>query len=68
MDAWNFTDFELHSALGRYDGRVYETMVEWVSKEPLNTGKHWPVFSGYEDYYKPMLNNDGKNGFVVSKL
>ncbi|TPX31643.1 acyl-CoA oxidase [Synchytrium microbalum] len=68
VDAWNYSDFALHSALGRYDGRVYETMVEWASKEPLNNGKHWPAFSSWNDTYRPMLENDGKNGSVVSRL
>eukprot|EP00007_Cunea_sp_BSH-02190019_P008079 CAMPEP_0174230326 /NCGR_PEP_ID=MMETSP0417-20130205/1096_1 /TAXON_ID=242541 /ORGANISM="Mayorella sp, Strain BSH-02190019" /LENGTH=650 /DNA_ID=CAMNT_0015307983 /DNA_START=50 /DNA_END=1999 /DNA_ORIENTATION=- len=36
VDAMNFTDRELGSALGRYDGRVYETMLEWAHEEPLN--------------------------------
>lgn len=35
-DAFGFSDFELGSALGRYDGRVYETLWEEVKKDPVN--------------------------------
>ena len=36
-DAFGFTDYELGSVLGRYDGRVYETLWEEVKKDPVNT-------------------------------
>ena len=36
-DAFEFTDYELGSVLGRYDGRVYETLWEEVKKDPVNT-------------------------------
>ncbi|RIB24523.1 acyl-CoA dehydrogenase/oxidase [Gigaspora rosea] len=36
VDAFYLPDYLLNSALGRYDGKVYETMIEWASKEPLN--------------------------------
>jgi len=36
-DAFDFTDYELGSVLGRYDGRVYETLWEEVQKDPVNT-------------------------------
>ena len=32
-DANRFSDNTLRSALGRYDGRVYETMYEWATKK-----------------------------------
>lgn len=35
-DGWKFTDGYLNSALGRYDGKVYETMAAWADEEPLN--------------------------------
>ena len=35
-DAFGFTDFELGSVIGRYDGRVYETLWEEVKKDPIN--------------------------------
>ncbi|CAI2166855.1 3243_t:CDS:2 [Funneliformis geosporum] len=36
VDAFLIPDFLLLSAIGRYDGKVYETMIDWASKEPLN--------------------------------
>jgi acyl-CoA oxidase len=36
-DAFGFSDYELGSVLGRYDGRVYETLWEEVKKDPVNT-------------------------------
>jgi len=36
-DAFGFSDYELGSALGRYDGRVYETLWEEVRKDPVNS-------------------------------
>ncbi|CAG8443810.1 8214_t:CDS:2 [Funneliformis mosseae] len=36
VDAFLIPDFLLQSAIGRYDGKVYETMIDWASKEPLN--------------------------------
>lgn len=35
-DAFRFSDYELGSVLGRYDGRVYETLWEEVQKDPVN--------------------------------
>jgi acyl-CoA oxidase len=36
-DAFQFSDFELGSVLGRYDGKVYETLWEEVQRDPVNT-------------------------------
>jgi len=35
-DAFGFSDFELGSVLGRFDGRIYETLWEEVKKDPVN--------------------------------
>ena len=35
-DAFGFSDFELGSVLGRFDGRVYQTLWEEVKKDPVN--------------------------------
>ena len=35
-DAFGFTDYELGSVLGRFDGRVYETLWEEVQRDPVN--------------------------------
>jgi acyl-CoA oxidase len=37
VDAWAIPDFLLNSALGRYDGKVYETLYDMAHKKnPLN--------------------------------
>jgi acyl-CoA oxidase len=37
VDAWDFPDFQLDSALGRYDGNVYEDLFKRASEHnPLN--------------------------------
>ncbi|KAI9008674.1 hypothetical protein DFJ74DRAFT_611505 [Hyaloraphidium curvatum] len=67
-DAWGFSDYELNSALGRYDGKVYETMFQWAIEEPLNQGKNWPVADFYRTLYKPMLEDDGSRGIALSGM
>ncbi|KAE8576961.1 hypothetical protein XENTR_v10004383 [Xenopus tropicalis] len=36
VDAFDYSDTQLGSVLGRYDGNVYENMFEWAKKSPLN--------------------------------
>lgn len=36
VDAFDYRDEMLNSALGRYDGNVYEHMFEWAKRSPLN--------------------------------
>nr|CAG8543188.1 12636_t:CDS:10 [Entrophospora candida] len=36
VDSFHLSDYLLNSALGRSDGKVYETMINWAVKEPLN--------------------------------
>ncbi|XP_060058994.1 peroxisomal acyl-coenzyme A oxidase 2 isoform X2 [Erinaceus europaeus] len=38
-DAFDFTDHCLNSALGCYDGNVYERLFHWAQKSPTNTQK-----------------------------
>ncbi|RCH97894.1 acyl-coenzyme A oxidase [Rhizopus stolonifer] len=38
VDSFGFTDTELGSALGRYDGRAYEALWEATQKNPVNHG------------------------------
>jgi acyl-CoA oxidase len=59
VDAFNYTDRQLNSALGRYDGRVYEAMVEAVKRSPLNASD---VVQGYEEHLKPLLNRQVLRG------
>lgn len=51
-DAFNFSDYWLNSAIGGYDGKVYETMYEWVKHSPFNKSEVPP---GYEEYLKPLI-------------
>ncbi|OSD00704.1 peroxisomal oxidase [Trametes coccinea BRFM310] len=51
-DGFGFVDWELDSALGRYDGNAYEELWKRTQLEPLNKSE---VADGYEDYIKPLL-------------
>ncbi|KAF9812787.1 hypothetical protein IEO21_05990 [Rhodonia placenta] len=51
-DAFGFTDWELDSALGVFDGNVYEQLWAKAQTEPLNATE---VTEGYEASIKPML-------------
>lgn len=62
VDAFAFPDFLLNSALGRYDGKVYETYTEMATREPLNQTE---VMEGYEQYIKPFTNPHGKKGSTM---
>jgi len=53
VDAFQYDDRFLCSALGRYDGNYMEAMYKWAQKEPLNN-VYPPV--GYEQFLKPILN------------
>ncbi|KAJ7102303.1 acyl-CoA dehydrogenase/oxidase C-terminal [Mycena belliarum] len=51
-DAFGFSDWELDSALGVYDGNVYETLWARAQEEPLNQTE---VTEAYEASIRPML-------------
>ncbi|POM59623.1 Peroxisomal acyl-coenzyme A oxidase 1 [Phytophthora palmivora] len=53
-DAWDFSDFELNSAIGRYDGDIYRALVEKVKHEPLNKSE---VPQGYDKYLRPLMQS-----------
>jgi hypothetical protein len=48
VDSFDYHDDTLNSALGRYDGRVYEKMYELTKKNPMNkqSVRSFNVFSG----------------------
>ncbi|XP_049632143.1 peroxisomal acyl-coenzyme A oxidase 2 isoform X2 [Suncus etruscus] len=52
-DAFDFTDQSLNSALGCYDGNVYERLFQWAQRSPTNTKGN----SAYEKYLRPLLQN-----------
>jgi acyl-CoA oxidase len=53
VDSFGLPDYYLHSALGRYDGKVYESMTEMAEMEPLN---HKLVTESYEECIKPLVH------------
>ncbi|GMF12628.1 unnamed protein product [Phytophthora lilii] len=54
-DAWDFSDFELGSTIGRYDGDIYRALMKRAADEPLNKTQ---VPDGYEKYLKPLIQSD----------
>ncbi|KAI5632452.1 acyl-CoA oxidase domain-containing protein [Phthorimaea operculella] len=52
VDAFDFRDEILNSALGAYDGRVYERLMEEALKSPLNAQ---PVNETFHKYLKPFM-------------
>ncbi|XP_074268985.1 peroxisomal acyl-coenzyme A oxidase 1 isoform X1 [Silene latifolia] len=58
VDAFNYTDHFLGSALGRYDGNVYPKLYEGAWKDPLNQTQ---VLDGYHEYVRPMLKQQLRN-------
>jgi acyl-CoA oxidase len=63
VDAWDFSDFQLDSSLGREDGNVYQDMFHRASVlNPLNDY----VVDPYPD--SPILYKSGPNGKLNSKL
>jgi len=53
VDAFEFSDNILNSAIGKYDGRVYEALFQSALESPLN--KVDP-FLGYQEYLRPILD------------
>lgn len=57
-DAWNFTDASLGSAIGMYDGNVYERIMAWTKQLPLNVQARKDESMhrrGYEGFIEPLL-------------
>ncbi|KAL0078780.1 acyl-CoA dehydrogenase/oxidase C-terminal [Phycomyces blakesleeanus] len=59
VDAFALPDYFLHSALGKYDGKVYEAMTQMAEREPLN---HTQVVQGYEECIKPLISQGQAEG------
>lgn len=53
VDGFDIHDEVLSSALGAYDGRVYERLLEEAMKSPLNQE---PVNESFHKYLKPLMN------------
>ena len=54
-DSFEFPDNALNSALGKYDGNVYEALYESSKNSPLNEKE---PFTGYQEILKPILDLD----------
>jgi len=62
-DAFGFTDWDLGSALGVYDGKVYEALWERAQTEPLNRTQ---VPVAYEASIKHILQRGQRLAAVGS--
>ncbi|KAL3084073.1 hypothetical protein niasHS_009206 [Heterodera schachtii] len=51
VDSFDFTDAELKSVLGRRDGNVYEHLLEWAQKSPINAHDVLPFHDKYLGNY-----------------
>ena len=59
-DAWDFTDASLGSAIGMYDGNVYERLMAWTRQLPLNERSRKDNTlhrRGYEGVIRQMLRS-----------
>ncbi|KAF5349311.1 hypothetical protein D9758_011761 [Tetrapyrgos nigripes] len=64
-DAFGFSDWDLDSALGRYDGDTYQALWERAQTEPLNQKE---VSDAYEESIKPMLQRGQRLAKMGAKL
>lgn len=66
VDARDFSDFRLKSALGRYDGEVYPAIMEAARRDSLNHTEPGP---GYKEHLKRLLvDGVGKYTGTASRL
>ncbi|KAG0046377.1 acyl-coenzyme A oxidase [Gryganskiella cystojenkinii] len=56
MDAFDFPDHFLNSALGSYDGDAYQHLWDAAQKEAINQTE---VVDGYKEYIVPILTQHG---------
>ena len=66
VDAFEFSDWQLNnSAIGSFDGNVYERLVASTEQEPLNNQPGGGVV-GYEEFLAPIMR--GRAPAHVAKL
>ncbi|KAM4023059.1 peroxisomal acyl-coenzyme A oxidase 2-like [Anomaloglossus baeobatrachus] len=53
VDAFDYTDEQLLSAIGTYDGNVYHNLLEWAQKNPENKAN-----TIFETYLKPYIHGN----------
>ena len=58
-DAWDFTDACLGSAIGMYDGNMYERLMAWTRQLPLNVQarENDTLHKGFRTSIQPMLSS-----------
>ncbi|KAH8824859.1 acyl-CoA dehydrogenase/oxidase [Flagelloscypha sp. PMI_526] len=59
VDAWNFSDASLQSAVGQKDGNAYERVMGWTRQLPINLEAQQMggvEVAGFEAYTQPVLN------------
>uniref|UniRef100_A0A4W3GYY7 Acyl-coenzyme A oxidase n=1 Tax=Callorhinchus milii TaxID=7868 RepID=A0A4W3GYY7_CALMI len=44
VDAFDYSDQQLHSAIGSYDGHAYQRLFEWAQKAPMNAKVPFALF------------------------
>jgi acyl-CoA oxidase len=55
VDAFDFSDHLLNSALGRFDGKVYKALYDWAQESPLNESE---VPEAVKKYLLPIMQDD----------
>ena len=56
MDAFDYSDHRLCSALGKYDGNVYKQLYEWAQRDPVNKQTvSDTIFPFYPQTAQPLL-------------
>jgi acyl-CoA oxidase len=68
VDAWEFSDNTLNSALGRYDGNVYEALYNWAKLDPINLTQEKGEYVGYNEVLKDIYSGEFLKGISKSKL
>jgi acyl-CoA oxidase len=64
VDSWKMPDYLLNSALGRFDGKVYETLYDMAHRQnPLNKITFNPRWQDEE-----IVKGSGDAGHILSKL
>jgi len=70
VDSFGFSDNSLQSAIGRYDGNVYEALFDYAKKSPLNEESYIQEF--WNEHLKDVLDREylkkNKSTQRVSKL
>lgn len=60
VDAWNFSDASLQSAVGQKDGNVYERVMGWTRQLPMNkeaASAGGLDVQGFETHTRPLLGS-----------